>query len=89
MKQKLFYTAFSIIYDELKTPLNFTQKEAVFNLIFGDLYSLAGVEIFDYDQFRKITSGINPIHSKVRKKLHTYDDSFYWQGCLCRGIFTS
>ena len=51
MKQKLFYTAFSIIYDELKTPLNFTQKEAVFNLIFGDLYSLAGVEIFDYDQF--------------------------------------
>lgn len=73
MKQKLFYTAFSIICDELKTSLNFTQKEAIFNLIFGDLYSLAGVEIFDYDQFRKITPGINPIHSKVRKKLHTYD----------------
>lgn len=73
MKQKLFYTAFSIICDELKTSLNFTQKEAIFNLIFGDLYSLAGVEIFDYDQFRKITSGINPIHSKVRKRLHTYD----------------
>jgi len=73
MKQKLFYTAFSIICDELKASLNFTQKEAVFNLIFGDLYSLAGVEIFDYDQFRKRTSGITPIHSKVRKKLHTYD----------------
>lgn len=73
MKQKLFYTAFRIICDELKTSLNFTQKEAIFNLIFGDLYSLAGVEIFDYDQFRKITSGINPIHSKVRKRLHTYD----------------
>lgn len=37
------------------------------------MYSLAGVEIFDYDQFRKRTSGITPIHSKVRKKLHTYD----------------
>lgn len=73
MKQKLFYTAFSIICDELRTSLDFTQKEAVFNLIFGDLYSFAGVEIFDYDQFRKITSGINPIHIKVRKKLHTYD----------------
>lgn len=71
MKQKLFYTAFSIICDELKTALNLTQKEAVFNLIFSDLYQYAGVEIFDYDQFRKITSGINPIHSKVRKKLHT------------------
>ncbi len=71
MKQKLFYTAFSVIYDELKTALNLTQKEAVFNLIFSDLYQYAGVEIFDYDQFRKITSGINPIHSKVRKKLHT------------------
>ena len=73
MKQKLFYTAFSVIYDELKTALNLTQKEAVFNLIFSDLYQYAGVEIFDYDQFRKITSGINPIHSKVRKKLHTCD----------------
>lgn len=73
MKQKLFYTAFSIICDELKASLNFTQKEAVFNLIFGNLYSFAGVEIFDYDQFRKRTSGTNPIHRKVRKKLHTYD----------------
>ena len=73
MKQKLFYTAFSIICDELKASLNFTQKEAVFNLIFGNLYSFAGVEIFDYDQFRKRTSGTNPIHSKVRKKLHTQD----------------
>jgi len=71
MKQKLFYTAFSIICNELKTSLNFTQKEAVFNLIFGDLYSFAGVEIFDYDQFRKRTSGTNSIHVKVRKKLHT------------------
>lgn len=74
MKQKLFYTAFSVICDELKTALNLTQKEAVFHLIFGDLYQYADVEIFDYDQFRKITSGVNPIHSKVRKKLHTYDE---------------
>lgn len=73
MKQKLFYTAFGIICDELMKSLGYTQKESVFNLIFGDLYSFAGVEIFDYDQFRKITSGTNPIHSKVRKKLHTYD----------------
>lgn len=73
MKQKLFYNAFSIICDELKTALNLTQKEAVFDLIFGKLYQYAGVEIFDYDQIRKRTSGANPIHSKVRKKLHTYD----------------
>ncbi|MCM1530488.1 MAG: NB-ARC domain-containing protein [Alistipes sp.] len=73
MKQKLFYNAFSIICDELKTALNLTQKEAVFDLMFGKLYQCAGVEIFDYDQFRKITSGANPFHSKVRKKLHTYD----------------
>ena len=74
VKQKLFYTAFSVICDELKTALNLTQKEAVFHLIFGDLYQYADVEIFDYDQFRKITSGVNPIHGKVRKKLHTYDE---------------
>ena len=40
MKQKLFYTAFSIICDELKASLNFTQKEAVFNLIYIHLPEL-------------------------------------------------
>ena len=59
MKQKLFYNAFSVICDELKTALNLTQKEAVFDLIFGKLYQYAGIEIFDYDQVRKRTSSVN------------------------------
>ena len=71
MKQKNFYNIFNALYDEVQDILEITQKEALYSLLFGNIYSLINDDLYDYDNIRKITSGNGTIHKKVLKVLYT------------------
>lgn len=71
MKQKNFYKAFNLLYENVKEGINIYQKEEFFRLLFGDIYLLTNDYLFDNDKIRKITSGNTTIHRKIAKKLCT------------------
>ena len=71
MRQKNFYKVFNLLYDEVKDFLHITQKEALYSLLFGSIYSSINDELYGYDNIRKITSGNITIHKKILKVLYT------------------
>lgn len=71
MKQKNFYNIFNALYGEVQDALGITQKEALYSLLFRNIYSLINDDLYDYDNIRKITSGNGTIHKKVLKVLYT------------------
>lgn len=71
MKQKIFYKAFSFLYENVKDSINIYQKEEFFRLLFGNIYLLSNDDLFDNDKIRKITSGNATIHRRIAKQLCT------------------
>lgn len=71
MKQKNFYKAFNLLYENVKEGINIYQKEEFFRLLFSNIYLLANDDLFDNDKIRKITSGNTTIHRRIAKKMCT------------------
>lgn len=73
MAEKVFFKAFTFLYNALKLKLNIYKKEDFYRLVFNDIYEFSDIGLYDDDVIRKITSGNATIHVRVMKKLHTYD----------------
>lgn len=71
MKQKLFYEAFTKMYNYGGESLCNHQKEEFYRLLFKEVYAMVEDGMFDNDAIRKITSGNSHIHRRVAKKLVT------------------
>lgn len=71
MKQKNFYNIFNALYDEVQDVLEITQKEALYSLLFGNIYSSINDDLYGFDNIRKITSGNITLHRKILKVLYT------------------
>lgn len=69
MKQKLFYEAFTKMYNYGGESLCNHQKEEFYRLLFKEVYAMVEDGMFDNDAIRKITSGNSHIHRRVAKKL--------------------
>ena len=71
MKQKLFYEAFTKMYNYAGESLCNHQKEEFYRLLFKEVYAMVDDGMFDNDAIRKRTSGNDHIHRRVVKKLVT------------------
>lgn len=71
MKQKLFYEAFTKMYNYGGESLCNHQKEEFYRLLFKEVYAMVEDGMFDNDAIRKITSGNSHIYRRVAKKLVT------------------
>lgn len=71
MKQKHFYSAFSLLFNSVMIGLRISQKEELYRMLFRDAYRMANDDLYDNDTIRKVTSGNLTIHRKAIKQLCT------------------